>query len=101
MAWSGFKVIGKVAPKIVKPVPTSDAVLMATGAVPVDDRVTNCLAGALTVTLPKSRLLVLKLSVGIEAFNCSAICWDTPPALAVSVTTKGVLTGDTTAANPV
>lgn len=86
IVWLGFNVAGNVAPDIVKPAPVSDAALIVTGALPVDVRAIDCISGAFTATLPNARLLVLMLSVGEAAFNCSGKYLDTPPALAVSVT---------------
>jgi hypothetical protein len=54
--WVGFRVTGKVAPDIVKPVPVNVAELMVTGAVPVEVNVTGSVDGVFTVTLPNARL---------------------------------------------
>src|ERR1700723_2239301 len=96
----GFKVTGKVAPDIVKPVPLNDAELMVTGAVPVEVNITGSADGVLTVTLPKARLSGLIVNVGTAAFNCRAKVLETPPALAVRVTACAVETDDTVAVNP-
>ena len=72
-ACPGFNVAGNVAPDMVKPVPVSVPELMVTGAVPVEDRVTDCgVAAVFTTTLPKARLDALTVSVGTAAFNCRA-----------------------------
>ena len=52
-----------------KPVPVSVAALMVTGPVPVEVNVRPLVAGASTVVLPKARLVALKLSKGVVAFN--------------------------------
>ena len=96
----GFKVTGKVAPDIVKPVPDNVAELMVTGAVPVEVSVTGSVDGVFTVTLPKARLSGLIVNVGTAAFNCRAKVLETPPALAVKVTACAVETDDTVAVNP-
>jgi hypothetical protein len=96
----GFKVTGKVAPDIVKPVPLNDAELMVTGAVPVEVNITGSADGVLTVTLPKPRLSGMIVNVGTAAFNCRAKVLETPPALAVRVTACAVETDDTVAVNP-
>jgi hypothetical protein len=96
----GFKVTGKVAPDIVKPVPLNDSELMVTGAVPVEVNITGSADGVLTVTLPKARLSGLIVNVGTAAFNCRAKVLETPPALAVRVTACAVETDDTVAVNP-
>jgi hypothetical protein len=61
----GFKVTGKVAPDIVKPVPASVAELMVTGAVPVDVNVTGCVDAVFTVTLPNVKLAALIVNCGL------------------------------------
>ena len=60
----GFKVIGKVTPETVNPVPTRAARLIVTGAVPVEDKIRDWVAGELTITSPKEMLVALMLSVG-------------------------------------
>src|SRR5271154_4995671 len=65
--WLGFKVTGKLAPTMVKPVPVMEAELTVTGEVPVEVRVIAWLVGELTVTLPKLRLAVLTESCGLRA----------------------------------
>ena len=54
----------------------------------------------LTVTLPKTRLVALTLSVGTEAFNCNAKLFVTPVELAVKVTACAVPTALTFAVKP-
>ena len=63
--WLGFKVIGNVAPDMVKPLPVSDPELMVTGAAPVEVRVTGCFDDVFSVTLPNVRLAVLSVSCGL------------------------------------
>ncbi len=99
VAWLGFSVTGKVAPDNVKPVPVTVAALTVTDAVPVEVKVTDCVAGALSVTLPNATLVALMLSVGTAAFNCRANVWETLPELAVKVTVCAVVTEDTVAVN--
>jgi hypothetical protein len=96
----GFKVTGKVAPDIVKPVPLNVAELMVTGAVPVEVNVTASVEAVFTVTLPNGRLAALTVNVGTAAFSCSAKLLETLPALAVRVTACAVVTDDTVAVNP-
>jgi hypothetical protein len=93
-------VTGKLAAEIEKPVPVMVAELMVTGAVPVDVRVTDCVAEVFTCTLPKAMLVALILSVGTAAFNCRAKILATPPEVAVSVTAWAVETDATVAVNP-
>ena len=85
---------------MVKPVPASVAALMVTGAVPVELKVTDCVADVFNRTLPKEMLVALIFRVGVNAFNCSAKLLETAPTLAVSVTAWAVPTDDTAAANP-
>jgi hypothetical protein len=86
----------------VKPVPVSVAALIITAAVPVDVRVTDCVATVFTVTLPKATLVALILSIGAAAFNCRAKLLEMLPALAVRVTAGAVATDkdETVAVNP-
>ena len=65
----GFSVIGNVAPEIVKPAPVKAAEFMVTDALPVEDKVSVCVADELIATLPKAILAELMVSVGTEAFN--------------------------------
>jgi len=57
----------------VKPVPVIEAELTVTAELPDEVSVTVCVAGEFNVTLPKDRLVELRLSVGVElGFNCTA-----------------------------
>lgn len=62
--WFGFKVIGKVPPETVNPLPLTVTEFTVTAAVPVEDRVTDCVAGEFRFTSPKAMLVALMLSVG-------------------------------------
>ena len=66
-AWPGFNVAGNVPPESEKPVPVTVAELTVTAAVPVDCKVTDCIAGAFTTTLPNDTLVALMLSVDVNA----------------------------------
>ena len=81
----GLRVKGKVNPEIEKPAPLTEAESITTGAVPVELRVTPCVADVPTVTVLKLRLLGLTLSVCATVFNCRAKVSTIPPALAVMV----------------
>ena len=99
----GFKVTGKVAPDIVKPVPLNVAELIVTGAVPAEVNVTGSVDGVFTVTLPNAKLVALMVNVGTvvpAAFSCRANVLETPPALAVRVTDCAALTDDAVAVKP-
>lgn len=93
----GFRVRGNVAPEAAKPAPLSVAALTVTGAVPVDDRVTACVAEALTSTSPKSKLPALTLRTEVTAFNCSANVSALLPTFAVRIAVCVDVTGETTA----
>ena len=86
-----------MAPETVKPVPATESALTLTAAVPVEDRVSVCVAAVFTFTLPKARLDELRLSVGTEAPSCRAKVSVTLPALAVRVTATPELTEETVA----
>lgn len=91
---------GKLPPESVNPFPITVAALTVTAAVPVDDRVTDCVAGVFKVTLPNARVVALMLNVGVPAPSCRAKVFDILPALAVSVTICVVLTEETVAVKP-
>jgi hypothetical protein len=96
----GFRVNGKLAPETEKPVPATVAALTVTAAVPVEDRVTDWVAGEFTYTSPKPMLVASMPSVGTPAFNCRAKVLATLLALAVRVTASLVLTAETVAVKP-
>jgi hypothetical protein len=66
-AWVGLRVIGKLPPTMVKPVPEIVAEFTVTGAVPIEIRVKGCVVAVFTDTLPKLRLDAL-------TFNCGLAC---------------------------
>jgi hypothetical protein len=70
--WFGLNVSGKLAPETVNPVPLAVAALTVTDAVPVDVSVTDCVAGVLSVTLPKLTEVAPTLSVGTAVPSCKA-----------------------------
>jgi hypothetical protein len=82
----GFSVSGKVAPETVNPAPATAAAVMVTAELPVDERVTVCVVGVFTFTVPKPMLAALTLSVGTDGPSCSANVFTTLLALAVRVT---------------
>jgi hypothetical protein len=93
----GFKVIGKVTPETVKPLPATVAALTVTAEVPVEDRVRVCVEAVFTLTLPNDRLDELTLSDIAAASNCTPAVWETPAALADTVTACATLTAETDA----
>jgi hypothetical protein len=96
--WEGFKVSGNVAPENVNPVPVSAAELTVTGSVPVDVKVSDCVAAVFTATSSKAKLLVL-LNVDVAALNCRGTLRELLPVLAVKVTDCVVNTDDILAVN--
>jgi hypothetical protein len=88
-------VTGNEPPEIVKPVPLAAAALTVTAAVPVEDRVTDCVAAVFKFTFPNAMLVAFTLSVAAAVPNCSANVLATLLALALSITVWAVLTGDT------
>ena len=60
--WVGFRVTDKLPPTMVKPAPEIAAEFTATGDVPVDVSVSDCVVEVFTVTLPKLRLAALIVS---------------------------------------
>ncbi len=94
-----FSVIGALIPDTENPVPVTVAPLRMSWAVPVDVNVTVCVVGVFRSSVPNAKFVVLKLSPGTAAFNCSPNAWKTPPAVAVSVTVCGLVTADADAVN--
>jgi hypothetical protein len=90
--WPSLRVSGKFTPAILNPAPVSVPALMVSGAVPVEVRVTDLVAALFSVTLPKARLLVLRVSVEMEAFRSRATVLETAPAVAVRVAVCAVVT---------
>ena len=88
---------GKEAPETENPVPATVAALTVSAAVPVEERVSDCVVAVFTLTLPKFILKGLTLSVGTAAPNCRAKVSVTLFALAVRVTVCAVLTEETVA----
>ena len=84
--WPGFNVVGNAIPDHVKPAPVSVAPLIVTTPVPVEVKVTDCVAGVLSATSPNATLVALMLSASIAAFNCREKLLNTLPTLAVIVT---------------
>ena len=95
----GFKVSGKLAPNNVNPVPVSAAALTVTGSVPVDFKVTDCVAAVFTATSSKTKLLVLTLRMSDAALNCNGTLMELEPKLAVKLADCVVDTEDILAVN--
>jgi hypothetical protein len=93
--WPGLRETGRAAPETVKPAPLSVAESIVTAAAPVEVKVTDCVACALTETLPKLRLAALMVSPGLATLTSRAKFAEMSPAVAVSVTDCGPLIGET------
>jgi hypothetical protein len=97
-------VSGKLAPDTAKPVPVTVADVTTAAAVPVDDRVTDCVAVEYITTPPNEMLVALTLSVPEPAAktgeSCSANVALELPDVAVSVAVCEALTAETVAVNP-
>ena len=88
-----LRVSGKLAPDMLKPAPVSVPALIVSGAVPEEDSVTDCgVAAVFNATLPKVRLLVLRLKVGVLALSARAKVLEMLPAVAVRVAVCAVVT---------
>lgn len=79
------------------PVPVTVPALTVTAPVPVDDRVTDCVVGVFTFTLPKAMLVELRLSVGTVEPSCNAKVAGAPKALADNVAVCVEVTEETVA----
>ena len=88
---------GNPVPETAKPAPVSVTPLIVTGTVPVEVKVTGCIAGVLTGTSPNATLVALMLSARIAAFSCKVTFFITLPSFAVIVTGCAVATEDTVA----
>jgi hypothetical protein len=93
----GLKVKGSVGADTEKPVPEVVAEVMVTAAAPVELTFTVCVTGVLTLTLPKVKLVALRVSEGLATSTSTSVVSDTPPALAVRTTLCGELTEEAAA----
>jgi hypothetical protein len=90
--WLGFSVTGKVTPDMPKTVPLTLPPLIVSGAVPLEVRITGCVAVAFSVTLPNATFVVLRVSACVAALSCNAYVVEAPPAVAVRVAVWAVVT---------
>lgn len=97
----GFKVAGKVPPVTVKPDPVIESELMVTATVPLEVKVTDFETEVPVETFPKASDVVLRLSAGVAAFNCSATVFEDAFAVALRVAVCVVLTEATLAVKDV
>ncbi len=100
----GFSVRGKLAPDTAKPVPVTVADVTVTAAVPVDERVTACVAVEFSATPPNDTLAALTLSIPVPdddmGKSCSSKVALVVPEVAVRVAVCEALTADTVAVKP-
>jgi hypothetical protein len=71
----GVSVTGNAGPDIVKPVPVNTAELTVTDAVPVEDKITVCVADVFNTTFPNPTLVALMLRVDVLAFTVNVTVW--------------------------
>lgn len=95
----GLKVMGRVGVDTVKPAPEMAAELMVTAAAPVEVKVSVCDTWLFTDTLPKARVPVLRVSSGLATSTSTSAVSETPPALAVRVTSCDAVTAEAVAWN--
>jgi hypothetical protein len=93
----GLKVKGSLGAETENPVPEVAAEVMVTAAAPVELTFTVCVTGVLTLTLPKVKLVALRVSEGFATSTSTSVVSDTPPALAVRTTLCGELTEEAVA----
>ncbi len=65
-----------------KPVPVTVPALTVTAPLPVEVKVTDCVVGVFTFTLPKAKLAELRLNVGTVEPSCNVKVAGEPKALA-------------------
>ena len=87
-----MRVRGKDAPEFVKPAPERVAELTVTGALPVEERVSDWVVAVLIPMLPKAMLVALIVRVGTEATNWMGNFTLAEPAEAVKVAVCAVET---------
>ena len=99
----GFSVAGRATPATENPVPLTVAELTVTGAVPVELRVSACVAGVFSATLPNPIEVEFRLSFAAPAAGETVMVYVVVslPALAVMVATCVVVTAVTVALKPV
>ena len=69
IACPGLRVKGKLTEDIENPLPVSARVFTVTAEVPLDVKVTLCVVGVFTTTLPNGILVALALSTGVAALS--------------------------------
>ena len=70
--WPGFSVSGVLIPDSEKPAPITETPLIVKAAVPVDVTVTAWVVAVFSRSVPKARLVELRLKPGTAAFSCTA-----------------------------
>ncbi len=69
--WPGFSVSGVLIPDSEKPAPVTETPLIVKAAVPVDVTVTGWLVAVFSRSVPKARLVELRLRPAVTAFSCN------------------------------
>jgi hypothetical protein len=98
-AWPGFSVVGAESPVCKNPVPVNFAELIVTGKLPLDVNITERAAGVFTITSPNATLAALVVSVRTAALSVKTMLFETPFAVALSVTGRVVVTDEAVAEN--
>ena len=88
----GFKVTGVEIPVAPNREPATEIEEMVTGAVPVEVRVTDCVAVLPTAILPNDTDVVLRVRAGVAALSCRESALEVLPVVAVSVADCALLT---------
>ena len=87
--WPGLSVSGNAGPATLNPAPVTFAELTVRAAVPIELRMTVWVDAVFSITLPKEMADAFTLSTGparLTAPSCSEDDFETPSAVAVSVT---------------
>jgi hypothetical protein len=82
------------------PLPLTVAALTVTAAVPVEERVSDCVLGEFKLTSPKAMVVALTPSVAVAAPSCNEKVSATLPAVADRFTVRELLTVVTVAVKP-
>ena len=97
--WPGFSVNGVAIPDAENPAPLTETPLIVRAAVPEDVTVTNWVVAVFKRSVPKAKVVELRLSPGTAALSCNAKVPVTPAAVAVNVAVCAALTDTAVAVN--
>ena len=67
--------IGNVVPEMLKPVPVTDAPLIVTAVVPVEVKVTDCVAGVFRPTVPKAMVVAFTFKIADPEPATLIVAW--------------------------